>query len=90
MIHRLAPRATPLAACKSAQQHQGNTANFHYTDNLNRSIRHCGRCIVDMIPHYYDAKRIIRMMKDDGSIEATEVNVPVQRSTPMSKLSRRC
>lgn len=62
-----------------AQQHQGNTANFHYTDNLNRSIRHCGRCIVDMIPHYYDAKRIIRMMKDDGSIEATEVNVPVQK-----------
>lgn len=59
-----------------SQQRQGDTANFHYTDNLNRSIRHCGRCIVDMIPHYYDAKRIVRMMKEDGTIEATEVNAP--------------
>lgn len=58
-----------------AQQKQGDTANFHYTDNLNRSIRHCGRCIVDMLPHYYDAKRVIRMMKEDGTIEAAEVNV---------------
>lgn len=67
-----------------AQQRQGDTANFHYTDNLNRSIRHCGRCIVDMIPHYYDAKRVVRMMKEDGSIEATEVNAPkVDETTQM-------
>lgn len=59
-----------------AQQRQGDTANFHYTDNLNRSIRHCGRCLVDMIPHYYDAKRIVRLMKEDGTIDATEVNAP--------------
>lgn len=58
-----------------AQQRQGDTANFHYTDNLNRSIRHCGRCIVDMVPHYYDAKRVARMMKEDGDVEAVEVNV---------------
>ena len=57
-----------------AQQKQGDTANFHYTDNLNRSIRHCGRCIVDMIPHYYDAKRVVRMMKEDGTIESAVVN----------------
>lgn len=59
-----------------AQQRQGDTANFHYTDNLNRSIRHCGRCLVDMIPHYYDAKRIVRLMKEDGTIDAAEVNTP--------------
>ncbi len=58
-----------------AQQRQGDTANFHYTDNLNRSIRHCGRCLIDMIPHYYDAQRVVRMMKEDGTIESAEVNV---------------
>lgn len=67
-----------------SQQKQGDTANFHYTDNLNRSIRHCGRCIVDMIPHYYDAKRVVRMMKEDGTIEATEVNV--QKVDPTTQM----
>lgn len=58
-----------------AQQRQGDTANFHYTDNLNRSIRHCGRCLIDMIPHYYDAERVVRLMKEDGTIESAKVNV---------------
>lgn len=59
-----------------SQQRQGDTANFHYTDNLNRSIRHCGRCIVDMIPHYYDAPRVARVMQEDGTVKSTDVNQP--------------
>lgn len=58
------------------QQRQGDTANFHYTDNLNRSIRHCGRCLLDMIPHYYDAERVVRRMSEDGTVESAEVNKP--------------
>lgn len=65
-----------------AQQRQGDTANFHYTDNLNRSIRHCGRCLIDMIPHYYDAKRVVRLMKEDGTIDSAEVNV--QKVDPLT------
>jgi hypothetical protein len=66
-----------------AQQRQGDTANFHYTDNLNRSIRHCGRCLIDMIPHYYDAQRVVRMMKEDGTIESAQVNV--QKVDPITQ-----
>lgn len=66
-----------------SQQKQGDTANFHYTDNLNRSIRQCGRCIVNMIPHYYDAERVVRMMRDDGTIDSAEVNV--QKVDPMTQ-----
>ena len=66
-----------------AQQRQGDTANFHYTDNLNRSIRHCGRCLIDMIPHYYDAKRVVRLMKEDGTIDSAEVNV--QKVDPITQ-----
>jgi hypothetical protein len=59
------------------QQRQGDNANFHYTDNLNRSIRHCGRCLVDMIPHYYDGQRVVSILNDDDTISAAEINKPM-------------
>ena len=59
-----------------ARQRQGDVANFHYQDNLIRTQRHCGRCIIDMIPHYYDATRVIRIMGDDGAIKAETINQP--------------
>jgi hypothetical protein len=58
-----------------AQQHQGNISNFHYQDGLVRTRRHSGRCLMDMIPHYYDTERIVRIMRDDGkAIEAVPIN----------------
>ncbi|WP_440966146.1 portal protein [Massilia sp. GER05] len=60
----------------TARQREGDTANFHYTDNLNRSIRHCGRCLVDMIPHYYDAQRVVQILNEDETISAAEINKP--------------
>jgi hypothetical protein len=59
------------------QQRQGDTANFHFTDNLNRSVRQCGRCIVSMIPFYYDATRIIRIMGEDGAMSHAQINQPM-------------
>jgi hypothetical protein len=59
------------------QQRQGDTANFHFTDNLNRSVRQCGRCIVSMIPHYYDATRIVRILGIDGSMSHAKINQPM-------------
>lgn len=57
-----------------ARQKEGDTANFHFTDNLNRAIRHCGRVLVDMIPRIYDAERVIRIRGEDESISAAKVN----------------
>lgn len=59
------------------QQLQGNIANFHYSDNLNRSVRQAGRCLISMMPHYLDAPRIIRVMGEDGKMDHAEVNQPV-------------
>jgi uncharacterized secreted protein with C-terminal beta-propeller domain len=59
-----------------ARQREGDTANFHYADNLSRAIRHAGRCIVDMIPKVYDAPRIVRIMGEDDAVEAVQVNQP--------------
>lgn len=58
------------------QQRQGDVANFHFIDNLRRSIRHCGRCLVDMIPHYYDAARVVEIMRENGKVEAMAINQP--------------
>lgn len=49
------------------RQKQSETGNFHYQDNLNRSIRHCGRIIVDMIPKVYDRPRVARIIGEDGT-----------------------
>lgn len=58
-------------------QRQGNIANYHYTDNLNRTKRHVGRCIIDMIPKIYDAQRVVRMLGEDEEMDSVEINKPV-------------
>jgi hypothetical protein len=59
-----------------AQQRQGDLANFHYTDNRNRSVRQAGRCVLSMFPNYYDAPRSVRIMGEDGSMSFAEINKP--------------
>ena len=59
-----------------SQQRQGDVANYHFTDNLNRTILQAGRCIISMIPHYLDAPRLIRCMGEDGTIKPVRVNSP--------------
>jgi hypothetical protein len=58
-----------------ARQRQGDTATFHFIDNLSRAIRHTGRILVDLIPHVYDQPRIVRVLGEDG----TPTNVPINQ-----------
>lgn len=51
----------------TARKIEGDTANYHYIDNLNRAIEQLGRIVVDMIPHIYDSKRIARIIGLDGT-----------------------
>ena len=57
-----------------AQQMQGDMANMHYNDGLLRSLRHCGRCIVNMIPKYYDTDRTVRILGEDGKGGFARIN----------------
>lgn len=57
-----------------ARQREGDISNFHYTDNLARSIRHCGRVIVSWIPEIYDTQRIVRVLGDDDSLAYKVIN----------------
>lgn len=64
-----------------AQQRQGDISNFHYADSLNCTIRHTGRCINWMIPHYYDTKRVVRIMREDDTISHETINQPQTQIT---------
>ncbi len=57
-----------------ARQKEGDTSTYHYIDNLNRSIRHCGRIIVELIPKIYDTKRIARILGDEGTKEPVSLD----------------
>jgi len=59
-----------------ARQREGDVSTFHFIDNLSRAIRHTGRIIIDLIPHVYDAPRIIRVIGEDGSQTAQKINQP--------------
>lgn len=60
-----------------AQQRQGDNANYHYTDNLARSIKHCGRCLLWMIPRIYDTPRVVRILGEDEKPDYARVNEPM-------------
>lgn len=48
-----------------ALQQQGEIGNANYTDNLKRFLRSLGRLLVEMIPVYYDAPRVVRILGRD-------------------------
>jgi hypothetical protein len=56
------------------QQGQIDMTNFHYYDNLTRSIAHTGRIILDLIPKIYSSERVMRIIGDDGKPELTTIN----------------
>lgn len=53
---------------------QGQTGNFHFQDNFNRSLRQVGRIINNLIPKIYNNERILRIIKEDDSHEILGVN----------------
>lgn len=57
-----------------AQQREGDVANYHYMDGLLRTIRHCGRCLNDMLPHYYDTERVVQIIGEDESATYAKIN----------------
>lgn len=53
---------------------QAQTSNFHFIDNGNRSIRHVGRVCLDLMPHVYDAARVIRIIGENDEEKIVAIN----------------
>jgi hypothetical protein len=56
------------------RQMQGDTANYHYGDNAQRSLEYLGRVLIDLIAKIYDNERIIRILGDDDQEELVPIN----------------
>ncbi len=56
------------------RNNQSQTSNFHFIDNLTRSMRHLGRILVDLIPKVYDAPRAIRIIGEEGEQQIIRIN----------------
>lgn len=59
-----------------ARQSKGDTANFNYSDNFARALRHLGRILLEWIPVYYDVPRMAGIVWPTGDHAAVPVNQP--------------
>jgi hypothetical protein len=68
-----------------ALQRESDTGTYHFGANLALSIRHAGRILIDLIPHYYDTKRIVRILGEDGEPQTAtldpDLEVPYQKTS---------
>lgn len=60
-----------------SQQRQASIGNFHFQDNLARSLKHAGKIINEMLV-VYDTQRLIQVIGEDG----TERSVVVDPNAP--------
>lgn len=57
-----------------ALKRESDTGTMHFGENQAISIAQGGRIIVDLIPHYYDTKRVLRILGEDGKAETAEID----------------
>jgi len=58
----------------AGQQNQVDLSNFHFYDNMTRSIRHTGKIILDLVPKIYDTQRVMRIIGADGQPSMETIN----------------
>lgn len=57
-----------------ARQAEGDTANFHYIDNLNQALEYCGKVLIDLIPKIYDTDRVMRLIGENDKEKVVAIN----------------
>ncbi len=57
-----------------ARQREGDIGNFVFHDNIARALRHCGRIILELIPHIYDTPKVVRVLGEDEEAEFVPIN----------------
>lgn len=57
-----------------ARKEQSGVSNYHYYDNLVRSVQRLGKILVGAIPVYYDTPRQVRIIKPNDEQEFVAIN----------------
>lgn len=61
----------------NARKRQGDVSNFHYADNLNRTLKHAGRTLISGIRRVYSGPRIVRIVSNDEKPGFVAINQAV-------------
>jgi hypothetical protein len=80
------PQGNMSGKAIAGQQQQVDMVNFHYYDNLTRSIAYCGRIILDLIPKIYDTERVMRIIGADEKPEIITLNQRVTTEEGVEKI----
>lgn len=65
------------------RQQQSETAQFHFQDNLNKSIRHSSRILLEVYRAVYDTEVVRRIIGMDGEASMTKLNAqPTEQDDP--------
>lgn len=67
-----------------SRQKQGDTATYHFQDNLASAVSYCGEILVDLIPKIYDTEKVVRLLNEDGSEAWAKINQTVP--TPQGEM----
>ncbi len=59
-------------------QRQSDTAQFHFQDNINKTIRHSARVLIGLFPILYDTEMVRRIIGADGESELVKLNAQPQ------------
>jgi hypothetical protein len=59
-----------------ARMQEGDTGTYVYSDNFQRALQHTGRVLTDLIPHYFDTTRTLRIRGEDGEMSEIKINQP--------------
>lgn len=57
-----------------ARQKEGDVSNFHFVDNLSRSMCDVGTIINDLLPSVYDTPRVVRILHENNEEELIKIN----------------
>lgn len=56
------------------RQRQGDTATYHFIDNLAIAIRFTGKILIDLIPKVYDTERVIEIIAKNGDKSKVQID----------------
>lgn len=56
------------------RKQEGEVGQFHFADNLSKSIAHVGRILVFAMPEIYDTERVINIIGDEDDTKEVGIN----------------
>lgn len=62
------------------RQRPGDTATYHFIDNLAIAIRRVGKIILELVPVLYDTKRVLQILAEDGTDFELEIDPGQQQA----------